>query len=112
MPIYEYVCGKCEKKTEVIQRVGEAPLRVCPHCGGRLKKAISAPAIQFKGSGWYVTDYARAKRESGAGAKPDSEGGEKAAEKSDKAEKSEKSGESGKGARGDKTAGKTEKKKS
>jgi putative FmdB family regulatory protein len=63
MPIYEYVCGKCGKKTEVIQRVSEAPLRVCPHCGGRLKKAFSAPAIQFKGSGWYVTDYARARRE-------------------------------------------------
>ena len=63
MPIYEYVCGKCGKKTEVIQRVNEAPLKVCPHCSGRLKKAFSAPAIQFKGSGWYVTDYARAKRE-------------------------------------------------
>ena len=87
MPIYEYVCGKCARKTEVIQRVGEAPLKVCPHCGGRLKKAISAPAIQFKGSGWYVTDYARAKRESGSSAKAESEGGEKTAEKSEKAEK-------------------------
>src|SRR6185295_6611157 len=56
MPIYEYVCGKCGKKTEVIQRVNEAKLKVCPHCGGPLKKAFSAPAIQFKGSGWYVND--------------------------------------------------------
>jgi putative FmdB family regulatory protein len=63
MPIYEYDCAKCGKKTEVIQRVGERPLKVCPHCGGKLKKAFSAPAIQFKGSGWYVTDYARAKKE-------------------------------------------------
>ncbi len=79
MPIYEYVCGKCGKKTEVIQRVNEAHLKVCPHCGGRLKKAFSAPAIQFKGSGWYVTDYARAKQET---RKSDSEsGGEKAEEK-------------------------------
>jgi len=89
MPIYEYVCEKCGKKTEVIQRVGEAPLRVCPHCSGRLKKAISAPAIQFKGSGWYVTDYARAKQESG-GRKSSSESSSDASEKSDKSEKAEK----------------------
>jgi putative FmdB family regulatory protein len=85
MPIYEYVCGKCGKRTEVIQRIGEAPLRVCPHCGGRLKKAISAPAIQFKGSGWYVTDYARAKQESGG--RKSSESSSDAGEKSEKTEK-------------------------
>jgi putative FmdB family regulatory protein len=63
MPLYEYVCLACGKKTEVIQRLNEKPLRICPHCAGRLKKAASAPAIQFKGSGWYVTDYARGKKE-------------------------------------------------
>jgi len=63
MPIYEYVCQKCHRKTEVLQRLSERPLKICPHCGGKLKKAFSAPAIQFKGSGWYVTDYARAKKE-------------------------------------------------
>src|SRR5512141_2163261 len=63
MPIYEYVCGSCSRKTEAIQRVGERPLKICPHCGGKLKKAFSAPAVHFKGSGWYVTDYARAKKE-------------------------------------------------
>jgi putative FmdB family regulatory protein len=64
VPIYEYGCQKCGKRTEAIQRVGEKPLRICPHCGGKyLKKLHSAPAIQFKGSGWYVTDYARAKKE-------------------------------------------------
>lgn len=63
MPLYEYVCGACRRKTEVIQRVGEKPLKICPHCGGKLKKAFSAPAVHFKGSGWYVTDYARAKKE-------------------------------------------------
>lgn len=63
MPIYEYACGACGRKTEAIQRVGEKPLRICPHCGGKLKKAFSAPAVHFKGSGWYVTDYARAKKE-------------------------------------------------
>ena len=119
MPIYEYVCGKCGQKTEVIQRVGEAPLRVCPHCGGRLKKAISAPAIQFKGSGWYVTDYARAKTESGKGAKSErddakAERGDKEekSDKSDKPEKSEKSGEPAKSAKSEKPSGKTDRKKS
>jgi putative FmdB family regulatory protein len=63
MPIYEYGCQACGRSTEAIQRVGEKPLRICPHCGGRLKKAFSAPAIQFKGSGFYITDYARAKKE-------------------------------------------------
>ena len=88
MPIYEYVCEKCGQKTEVIQRVGEAPLRVCPHCGGKLKKAISAPAIQFKGSGWYITDYARAKQEGGS--KKSSGASSESGEKSDKSEKTEK----------------------
>ncbi|MFY9550028.1 MAG: FmdB family zinc ribbon protein [Thermoanaerobaculia bacterium] len=99
MPIYEYDCKKCGKKTEVIQRVGEEPLKVCPHCSGRLKKAFSAPAIQFKGSGWYITDYARAKQEGGgekaSGAKSDdgekAEASDKKADTSDKAAKSEKS---------------------
>ncbi|HTO87502.1 MAG TPA: FmdB family zinc ribbon protein [Thermoanaerobaculia bacterium] len=85
MPIYEYVCGKCGEKTEVIQRIGERPLKVCPRCGGKLRKAFSAPAIQFKGTGWYVTDYARAKKE-GKGAPK----GESRAESSEKSEKSEK----------------------
>ncbi len=114
MPIYEYVCEKCGKKTEVIQPIKSAPLKVCPHCGGKLKKAFSAPAIQFKGSGWYVTDYARAKQESGKGAKADSESGEKSADKADKAEKTEKaekSGDSEKPAKAEKSAGKTDKKK-
>ena len=89
MPIYEYVCGSCAKKTEVIQRVGEKPLKVCPHCGGKLKKAISAPAIQFKGSGFYITDYARASKESG-GRRDSESSSESKSEKSESAGKSEK----------------------
>ncbi len=69
--------------------MGDAPLKVCPHCGGRLKKAISAPAIQFKGSGWYVTDYARGSKESG-GKKESESSGESKPEKSESAGKSEK----------------------
>lgn len=58
MPIYEYECLQCGKRTELLQRMDEAPLATCPQCGGEVRKLISAPAVQFKGSGWYVTDYA------------------------------------------------------
>ena len=57
MPIYEYECRKCKAHTEAFQKVTDKPLTKCAKCGGRLDKRISAPAIQFKGSGWYVTDY-------------------------------------------------------
>jgi len=58
MPIYEYECQKCQSHTEAFQKVNDKPLTKCKKCGGRLEKMISASAIQFKGSGWYVTDYA------------------------------------------------------
>ena len=71
MPLYEYVCQKCGRKTEVLQRMNERPLRICPHCGGKkLKKAFSAPAIQFKGSGFYITDYARGTNAGKSGESP------------------------------------------
>jgi len=58
MPIYEYACEKCDKHTEVIQKITEAPLTVCPDCKGRLRKMISNTSFVLKGTGWYVTDYA------------------------------------------------------
>lgn len=58
MPIYEYECRKCKAHTEVFQKMSDKPPVKCRKCGGRLEKLISASAIQFKGSGWYVTDYA------------------------------------------------------
>jgi len=58
MPIYEYECRSCGKRTELLQRMADPPLAVCPECGGEVKKLFSAPAVQFKGSGWYATDYA------------------------------------------------------
>ncbi len=58
MPIYEYECKRCNAHSEVMQKVSDKPLTRCRKCGGRLEKLLSAPAIQFKGSGWYVTDYA------------------------------------------------------
>lgn len=62
MPIYEYACEKCEKQMEVIQKITEAPLTVCPECKGRLKKMISNTSFVLKGTGWYVTDYASNKK--------------------------------------------------
>jgi putative FmdB family regulatory protein len=58
VPLYEYECLKCGKKTEKIESVSGPHLKKCPHCGGKVERLQSAPAIQFKGSGWYVTDYA------------------------------------------------------
>ena len=58
MPIYEYQCTECGDRIETMQRISDPPLTTCEKCQGELKKLISAPAFQFKGSGWYVTDYA------------------------------------------------------
>ena len=58
MPLYEYKCLKCGRLTEKIENVNGPHLKKCPHCGGKVESLLSAPAIQFKGSGWYVTDYA------------------------------------------------------
>ncbi len=61
MPLYEYRCRSCGATFEILQRPGEEPPSKCPACGGPVEKLISPPAIQFKGNGWYVTDYARKK---------------------------------------------------
>ncbi len=58
MPLYEYQCAKCGKRTEKIESVSGPHLKRCPLCGGKVERMVTAPAIQFKGSGWYVTDYA------------------------------------------------------
>ncbi len=80
MPLYEYQCVKCQRRTEKIESVHGPHLKKCPHCGGKVERLQSAPAIQFKGSGWYVTDYAGK-----------SGGKEPSADKTDKADKTEKS---------------------
>lgn len=78
MPLYEYQCKKCHSLTERIQKFSDAPLATCPHCGGELEQLISAPAVQFKGTGWYVTDYAKGsskgKSKDGNGSGSSSEG--------------------------------------
>jgi putative FmdB family regulatory protein len=60
MPLYEYRCRKCGEVFEVIQKFSDKPLTVHEKCRGKVERLLSAPALQFKGSGWYITDYARA----------------------------------------------------
>jgi putative FmdB family regulatory protein len=67
MPLYEYECDACGRRFEVIQRFSDRPAESCSLCGsGPVRKLLSSPAIQFKGSGWYITDYARKDQKAGA----------------------------------------------
>ena len=59
MPLYEYQCEACDHRFEKIQKFSDPLVEICPKCGGRVKKLLSSPAIQFKGSGWYINDYAK-----------------------------------------------------
>jgi putative FmdB family regulatory protein len=70
MPLYEYECKKCGHRFEKIQKFSDKMVKKCPDCGGQVEQMISAPAVQFKGSGWYVTDYA--KKSSSPGSSGDS----------------------------------------
>jgi putative FmdB family regulatory protein len=81
MPIYEFECRKCKAHLEVFQKMNDKPPVKCRKCGGRLEKLVSASAIQFKGSGWYVTDYAGNGRKAAEKADKDSSA---SAEKADK----------------------------
>lgn len=66
MPLYEYQCKKCGHRFEKIQKFSDKMVKKCPDCGGPVEQVISAPAVQFKGSGWYVTDYAKKSHSSSA----------------------------------------------
>ena len=57
MPLYEYECSVCKHRFELIQKFSDEPVKVCDQCGGPVVRLLSSPAIQFKGTGWYVTDY-------------------------------------------------------
>lgn len=100
MPIYEFECKKCKAHIEVFQKVSDKPPAKCRNCGGKLERKVSAPAIQFKGSGWYVTDYAKTTKS------------EKSESESTAAEKSEKTGQSEKKAKESSPARKTAEKPS
>jgi putative FmdB family regulatory protein len=98
MPLYEYECKKCGHRFEKIQLFSDPMLKKCPECGGKIEQMISAPAIQFKGSGWYVNDYAKKPAPSGSSGKNGSEGGKS---ESVKAESSEAKSESKSDAKSD-----------
>lgn len=74
MPNYEYLCKNCGHRFEQIRKFSDKPLRKCPECGGVIEQVISAPAVQFKGSGWYVTDYAKKSAASAGSPSSSSEG--------------------------------------
>ena len=82
MPLYEYECKKCHHRFERIQKFSDPHVKKCPDCGGPIEQVISAPAVQFKGSGWYVTDYAGKKPDASSGEKSGDDAGAKSAEKS------------------------------
>jgi putative FmdB family regulatory protein len=83
VPLYEYRCKKCGHKFEKIQKFSDPPVKKCPDCGGAVEQLISSPAVQFKGSGWYVTDYARKSNTDKSASSSDSGKDSKPAEKSD-----------------------------
>ena len=106
MPIYEFECRKCKAHLEVFQKVSDKPPVKCRKCGGRLERKISAPAIQFKGSGWYVTDYASKDKEGSKATKGEKTESESTTEvKSDKTEKKSKDSSPAKKASPPKTSG-------
>jgi putative FmdB family regulatory protein len=74
MPLYEYECKKCGHRFEKIQKFSDRMVKKCPECGGQVEQMISAPAVQFKGSGWYVTDYAKKSSSQGASGSSESSG--------------------------------------
>ncbi len=102
MPLYEYACDACGHKYEKIQKFSDPLETVCPKCGGAVRKLMSSPAIQFKGSGFYITDYAKkdhvaaAKADKAEGAKSDSSGKSESAGKSESSGKTDKSESSSK----------------
>jgi putative FmdB family regulatory protein len=94
MPLYEFQCDTCASRFERIQKYADPPTAVCPSCGAEAHKILSPPAIQFKGSGWYVTDYARKGSSAGSAEKADKDktGKTDASDKPEKSPKSESSG--------------------
>jgi putative FmdB family regulatory protein len=95
MPIREYQCEACGRRFEKLQKLSDPPVEVCLHCGrGPVHKVMSSPAIQFKGSGWYVTDYA--KKDTGGGKKSDESSSDSPAKESSSQESASSDKESGK----------------
>jgi len=110
LPLYEYRCLKCDRHTDKIENLNGPHLKKCPHCGGKVESVITAPAIQFKGSGWYVTDYGK-KTSAGESSKSESSDKSEKSEKSDKSEKASKSDSKPSSAKEDKKPAKSSKEK-
>jgi putative FmdB family regulatory protein len=110
MPLYEYECDACGQRFEVIQKFSDARIETCQECGkGPVRRLLSSPAIQFKGSGWYITDYAQKGKSDAAGKQDTSDRSDKA-DKADKSEKADTADKAGKAAKTEKAESKTEKK--
>jgi putative FmdB family regulatory protein len=87
MPLYEYECKKCHHRFERIVKYSDRPMKKCPDCGGPVEQTITAPAVQFKGSGWYVTDYAKKSSAAASSSNGDSSSKEESASKKESAAK-------------------------
>ncbi len=89
MPLYEYECKKCHHRFERIVKYSDLPMKKCPDCGGRVEQTITAPAVQFKGSGWYVTDYPKKSSGAASSSNGDSKSKDEAASRKEGASKEE-----------------------
>jgi putative FmdB family regulatory protein len=117
MPLYEYECKKCHHRFERIVKYSDRPMKKCPDCGGAVEQTITAPAVQFKGSGWYVTDYAKKSSATASSSNGDSKSKDEAASKKESAskeestsKKEEKSSKSSEKSKSESSSKKTEKK--
>jgi putative FmdB family regulatory protein len=86
MPLYEYQCKKCHHRFERIQKFSDPHVKKCPDCGGRVEQVVSAPAVQFKGSGWYVTDYPKKSSAGSSSSNGESGGSDSGGKKDEKKE--------------------------
>jgi putative FmdB family regulatory protein len=105
LPLYEYECEKCGHRFEKIENVSALPTKKCPKCGGKAERLLAAPAIQFKGSGWYVSDYG-GKSAGRAGEKAEEKSAEKPTEKSAATPEGDSSGKKGSASKEKGTKGK------
>ncbi len=108
MPLYEYQCKKCKHRFEKIQKFSDKMLTKCPECGGPIEQMVSAPAVQFKGSGWYVTDYAK---KGSSSASSSSSENESSAKEAKEAKEEKKDGKSDKDKKDDKPKSENSQKK-
>ena len=114
MPLYEYECKKCHHRFERIVKFSDRPMKKCPDCGGPVEQTITAPAVQFKGSGWYVTDYAKksaaASSANGDSKSKDDAGSKKSSKEESASKKEEKSSKSTDKSKAETSSKKAEKK--